>query len=107
MARRGGKKVQAGRDPPRVVVVGVGFGGLATVKRLARAGLSVTLVDRNIYSTFQPLLYQVATAGLSPADVSYPVRGFARKYGPRFRHRELTNLHPPPRRITPAHAGQL
>jgi len=46
---------------PRVVVVGMGFAGLATVRRLTRAGLRVTLLDRNIYSTFQPLLYQVAT----------------------------------------------
>jgi len=107
MARSWRKNAQAGSDPPRVVVVGVGFGGLATVKRLARAGLSVTLVDRNIYSTFQPLLYQVATAGLSPADVSYPVRGFAHKYGARFRHGELTSLDPAARRITLADGGQL
>jgi NADH dehydrogenase len=107
MARSWRKNAQAGSDPPRVVVVGVGFGGLATVKRLARAGLSVTLVDRNIYSTFQPLLYQVATAGLSPADVSYPVRGFAHKYGARFRHGELTSLDPAARCITLADGGQL
>jgi NADH dehydrogenase len=104
---RSGRKNRADSDAQRVVVVGVGFAGLATVKRLARAGLSVTLVDRNVYSTFQPLLYQVATAGLSPADVSYPVRGFAHKYGARFRHGELTSLDPEARRITLAGGAQL
>jgi len=49
----------------RVVVVGAGFGGLAAVRRLARAGMATTLIDRNVYSTFQPLLYEVATAGLT------------------------------------------
>ena len=58
----------------RVVVVGAGFGGLAAVRRLARAGAQTTLVDRNIYSTFQPLLYEVATAGLTSSDVAYPAR---------------------------------
>ena len=67
----------------------MGFAGLATVKRLSRAGLRVTLVDRNVYSTFQPLLYQVATGGLNPSDVAYPLRGFAHKYGARFQRGEL------------------
>ena len=66
----------------RVVVVGVGFGGLATMAGLARAGAWVTLVDRNVYSTFQPLLYQVATGGLNPSDVAYPVRGLVQKLVP-------------------------
>ena len=61
---------QAERHPPssaaaRVVVAGAGFGGLAAVRRLARAGTRTTLIDRNIYATFQPLLYEVASAGLS------------------------------------------
>ena len=77
---------------PRVVVVGMGFAGLATVRRLARAGLQVTLLDRNIYSTFQPLLYQVATGGLNPSDVAYPLRGFAHRYGARFMHAELAQI---------------
>ncbi len=85
------------RRPPasgaaRVVVVGMGFGGLSTVRGLSRAGLRVTLVDRNVYSTFQPLLYQVATGGLNPSDVAYPLRGFAHKYGARFRRGELTRI---------------
>ena len=49
----------------RVVVVGAGFGGLAAVRKLARTGARTTLVDHNIYSTFQPLLYEVASAGLT------------------------------------------
>ena len=56
-------------------VVGAGFGGLAATKRLAKAGVDVTLVDRHNYHTFQPLLYEVATAGLNAADVAYAVRG--------------------------------
>jgi NADH:ubiquinone reductase (H+-translocating) len=80
---------------PRAVVVGVGFAGLATVRRLTRAGLQVTLLDRNIYSTFQPLLYQVATGGLNPSDVAYPLRGFAHRYGARFMHGELARIEDP------------
>ena len=73
-------------------MVGAGFAGLSTVSRLARGGFRVTLADRHIYSTFQPLLYQVATAGLAPSDVAYPLRGFARKYGARFRHGDLAGV---------------
>lgn len=62
-------------DRPHVVIVGAGFGGLAAAKELADAPVSVTLVDRNNFHTFQPLLYQVATAGLASADVAHPVRG--------------------------------
>ncbi len=60
---------------PHVVIVGAGFGGLAAARELARTPVRVTLVDRNNFHTFQPLLYQVATAGLASADVAYPVRG--------------------------------
>jgi len=80
---------------PRVVVVGMGFAGLATVRRLTRAGLRVTLLDRNVYSTFQPLLYQVATGGLNPSDVAYPLRGFAHRYGACFVHGELAQIEDP------------
>jgi NADH dehydrogenase len=79
-------------DSAKVLVIGAGFGGLATVSGLRRAGAQVTLVDRNIYSTFQPLLYQVATGGLNGSDVAYPVRGVTRKYRARFRHGELAGL---------------
>src|SRR3954463_4646140 len=64
-----------------VVVIGAGFGGLAAVKELADAPVHVTIVDRHNFHTFQPLLYQVATAGLNAADVAYPIRGI-------FQHQE-------------------
>jgi NADH dehydrogenase len=100
------------RRPPdggaaRVVVVGMGFAGLATVRRLTRAGLRVTLVDRNVYSTFQPLLYQVATGGLNPSDVSYPLRGFAYKYGARFQRGELAGIGDTARKVTLARGEEL
>ena len=59
----------------RVVIIGGGFGGLSTAKGLADAPFDVTLIDRNNHHLFQPLLYQVATAGLSPADIASPIRG--------------------------------
>lgn len=59
----------------RVVIVGAGFGGLAVAKRLANTDVDVTIVDKRNCHLFQPLLYQVATAGLSPADVAWPIRG--------------------------------
>ena len=65
---------------PRVVVVGAGFGGLETVRALAKAPVDVTLVDRRNVHLFQPLLYQVATAALSPGDIAWPIRSiFARQ----------------------------
>jgi NADH:ubiquinone reductase (H+-translocating) len=85
----------SGTGAPRVVVVGMGFAGLATVKGLSRAGMQVTLVDRNVYSTFQPLLYQVATDGLNPSDVAYPLRGFAHRYGASFHRGELAQIDDP------------
>ena len=63
----------------RVVIVGGGFGGLAATRGLARASVDVTLVDRTNYHLFQPLLYQVATAGLSPAEIAYPIRRILRR----------------------------
>ena len=62
----------------RVVVVGGGFGGLTLAQELAGADVSVTLVDRTNHHLFQPLLYQVATAGLSPADIASPIRSVLR-----------------------------
>ena len=67
-------------------MVGAGFGGLAVARGLADTPVDVTLVDRNNFHTFQPLLYQVATSGLNPADVAYPVRGiFQRQRNLAFR----------------------
>ena len=55
---------------PHVIVIGAGFAGLNAVKALGQGKFRVSLIDRNLYSTFQPLLYQVATGGLNPGDVS-------------------------------------
>lgn len=60
---------------PHVVIIGGGFGGLETARRLARAHVTITLLDRRNHHLFQPLLYQVATAALSPSDIAYPIRG--------------------------------
>jgi NADH:ubiquinone reductase (H+-translocating) len=64
---------------PRVVIVGAGFGGLNAAKALADAPVQVTVIDRNNHHLFQPLLYQVATAVLSPADISAPIRNVLHK----------------------------
>ena len=64
-----------------MVVIGAGFGGLRAVKGLRRAPVEVTVIDPNNFHTFQPLLYQVATAGLDAGDVSFPVRGILRRTG--------------------------
>jgi NADH dehydrogenase len=64
---------------PRVVIVGAGFGGLQAARRLARYPVQITLVDQRNYHTFQPLLYQVATAGISPGEIAAPVRQILRR----------------------------
>jgi len=64
---------------PRVIIVGAGFGGLQAAKKLARKDLQITVIDRTNYHLFQPLLYQVATAALSPADIAAPVRSVLSK----------------------------
>jgi NADH dehydrogenase len=65
---------------PRVIIVGAGFGGLEAAKKLARKDVQVTVIDRTNYHLFQPLLYQVATAALSPADISAPVRSVLSRF---------------------------
>src|SRR5258706_10623747 len=60
---------------PRVVIVGGGFGGLAAAKALRKTGARVVLIDRQNHHVFQPLLYQVATSVLSPAQIASPIRG--------------------------------
>jgi NADH:ubiquinone reductase (H+-translocating) len=63
-----------GKPMPRVVIVGAGFGGLNAALKLAHAPVQITLIDRRNHHTFQPLLYQVATAGLSPGEIAAPIR---------------------------------
>jgi NADH dehydrogenase len=67
-------------EKPHVVIVGAGFGGLEAAKKLACEKVRVTVIDRTNYYLFQPLLYQVATAALSPADIAAPVRAVLSKY---------------------------
>jgi NADH dehydrogenase len=64
---------------PRIVIVGAGFGGLFAAQALARVTADVTVIDRHNYHLFQPLLYQVATAGLPPSDVAWPIRSILRR----------------------------
>jgi NADH dehydrogenase len=79
-------------DGPAVLVVGGGFAGMSALPVLARSSAQVTLLDRNVYSTFQPLLYQVATAGLTAADVAYPLWSATGRRHARFRKAELVGL---------------
>src|SRR5881398_309556 len=67
------------RQRPKVVIVGAGFGGLEAARALRRADVDVTVLDRQNHHCFQPLLYQVATAALSPADVAWPIRHMLRQ----------------------------
>lgn len=64
---------------PRIVIIGGGFGGLSAAKALAKAPVDITLLDRTNFHLFQPLLYQVSMAGLSPAEIAWPLRSILRK----------------------------
>src|SRR5215813_10618090 len=77
---------------PAVLVVGGGFAGISALQVLGRSRADVTLVDKNIYSTFQPLLYEVATAGLTSADVAYPLWSATGRRGARFRDGQVVGL---------------
>jgi NADH dehydrogenase len=79
---------------PRIVIIGAGFGGVAVARGLARADVDVTLIDRQNHHLFQPLLYQVATAGLSPAEIAWPIRHlFRRQRNTRVLMGEVTAVH--------------
>lgn len=93
---------------PKVVIVGAGFGGLAAAQRLTGKPVEVTLVDRRNHHLFQPLLYQVATAALSPADIAAPIRSiFANAHNIRVLLDEVTGIVPATRRISLARSGSL
>jgi NADH dehydrogenase len=77
---------------PRVVIVGAGFSGLWAAQGLARAEMDITLLDRNNFHTFYPLLYQVAAAELGPAEIAYPVRSILREGCVRFRMAAVEGL---------------
>ena len=65
---------------PRIVIIGCGFAGLNLAKKLKKQAYQVVMVDKHNYHTFQPLLYQVATAGLEPDSIAHPIRTIFRKY---------------------------
>ena len=93
---------------PRVVIVGAGFGGLAAARRLAGKAVDVTLIDRRNHHLFQPLLYQVATAALSPADIAAPIRSiFANAANVRVLLDEVIGIAPTPKCVTLARSGPL
>ncbi|HEY7278103.1 MAG TPA: FAD-dependent oxidoreductase, partial [Trebonia sp.] len=79
-------------DSTHVVIVGAGFAGLSAVGKLRKSGFRVTVIDKNLYSTFQPLLYQVATGGLNPGDVAYPVGGFTARRDARYIRGDLVAI---------------
>ena len=72
--------VKNAKDRPHVVIIGAGFGGLKAAEWLADLPVRITVVDRKNHHTFQPLLYQVATAGISPAEIAAPIREILRKH---------------------------
>jgi len=103
----GRSRSRAAPGAPSVVVVGAGFAGLTALDRLGRLPVRATLVDRNSYSTFQPLLYQVATAGLTSADVAYPLWTAAKKARAHFRKGELAGIDAAPRQVLLADGAKL
>jgi len=88
---------------PTVVIVGAGFGGLRAARALRKAPVDVVLVDRHNYHLFQPLLYQVATAGLEPEEIARPVRAILRRQSnAEFRMTEVTGLDASAKRLVTA-----
>src|ERR1017187_5310962 len=73
-------KITSGKATHRVVIAGAGFGGLNAAQSLAGADEKITVIDQKNYHTFQPLLYQVATAGLSPGEIAAPIRSILRHH---------------------------
>lgn len=71
---------ETARPRPRVVIIGAGFAGLSAARELARHDVDIVLIDKQNHHLFQPLLYQVATAGLSPADIAQPIRSIVRNH---------------------------
>ncbi|HEY3313078.1 MAG TPA: NAD(P)/FAD-dependent oxidoreductase [Anaerolineales bacterium] len=87
-------------DTKQIVIIGAGFGGLRAAQKLAGKDAHVTLVDRRNYHLFQPLLYQVATAGLSPDEIAYPLRAIFRKQkNLEFLLAEVTGVDLPGKRV--------
>lgn len=90
----------AGQAVPHVVIIGGGFAGVAAATSLRRANVRVTLVDRRVYNTFQPLLYQVATGGLNPGDVTHFLRSLrVRQPNLDIVHEHLMEINPETRTV--------
>ena len=84
----------------RIVIAGMGFGGLSAARTLAGSGHDVVMLDRNNYHLFQPLLYQVATAALEQESIAYPIRALARGWrGTSFRMAEIVSVDLESRRL--------
>ena len=95
-------------DRPHVVILGGGFGGLHAARGLAHAPVDVTVVDRHNYHLFQPMLYQVATAALSPGDIASPIRSILRRQrNAEVLLGEVVGIDPAARRVTRADGGTL
>jgi len=77
---------------PHVVVLGAGFAGASALRALADADVRVTVVDQHPYNTFRPLLYQVATGGLNPGDITYPLRTLSARNNARYRRAKVTGI---------------
>lgn len=91
-----------------VVIVGAGFGGLAAAKSLGRRKIGVTLIDKRNHHLFQPLLYQVATAALSPADIAAPIRTILKDYPTvHVRMDEVTGVDPAARLVRTANGADI
>ena len=87
-------------DPKKVIIIGGGFGGLNCAKTLGGSHYQVTLIDRRNHHLFQPLLYQVAMAGLSPADIAVPIRKELNSYrNIRVIQEEVTKVSPQENKI--------
>ncbi len=88
------KPLPASPSGPHVVILGAGFGGLATAGKLVRSrrGIRITIVDRHNYHLFTPLLYQAATCGIVPSDAVFPVREWTGRHGVSFRQATVTGI---------------
>lgn len=94
-------------NAPHLVIVGGGFAGLAALDQAQRQGLRATLIDRRPYTTFQPLLYQVATGGLNPGDVTYALRRLATRKEASFRQGAVTAIDTAARTVELDHGYQV
>jgi NADH dehydrogenase len=93
---------------PRVVIIGAGFGGLYAAKQVAKSHVDVLLIDRQNFHLFTPLLYQVATSGLEPGEIAYPVRGIFQNNTPvRFLLGDVVNINPADQTVTIKTDGKI